>query len=963
MLLGFVSEKSGELRADIDLKAYEKHSNRKVSDVTVQELCKLHPRIQTIRLDDCDISDVALWSIAKHSPLVTGVFLSGCMKITNVGLRSFSLTCSSLRSIDLSRCRQLDDIGLSSIAAGCWELRDLKLSHCPNIGDDGLSTVTACRQLESLDVEGCTGVGDFGSRVLKGLGRHCSQLRAINFLGCKRVEDAGLQAVARGCPRLETFWASGGATVTAKGLKVFLGNTSALKSLRLRDCSGLSDADLRVSLEARDCLVSGLRDEEAARLPAGRTRRQFLAAHRDSLVELDISGAESVSDKGVQSLAKSSLGASLLTLGLAQCRLTDQSSTHVVDNMTRLRNLDLSFCPLLTDTSVHNIALGVTAISTLKLNSNDKISMAALIGHIGEKLPFANLAKNWVGYEPKPDYLDFIRNAELHHLQSSKAVLIQSVVRRKIAYTITSEKRRFWLIDRHIPRAQALVRGYQQRRRYRRKLDDFYKNRMATRIQCYYRKFVHTVRIERRLKAKRWLHFQIKLSRLIQRIYRGMIGRRRARRKRDDLANLSLKEARLQAKRELKAGVIQRHYRGRLGRMKACDLRLKQQLERARLAHEDNLCRLIQRVLRGMIGRRLAAQIRLDLQGWKCRWFKCLLIQKAFRGHGGRRKAALMRMKRENDRRLAATLQVQRVYRGFKGYLKAKAVKEVRRLDQLKSRASKNIQKLIRGHLARMTARWLLEKARLNNRMSRGALLFQRLYRGHKGRESCEIERELIKFEEAAKPLYIMLQKNREETGQLSREIAILAEEISRIKEEITESELELASAMQNKEKYIDSFRLNKTPQRFVTKYLRVRLKDYIIQNTELLHRKNGKLNGLQSSFNELSRMTRKINRELVPLTTGCITKVKIERGKRLRALVRRKNLSAVLIQKKWRGHIIRKGYTDAARDYWIPCTDEDQSEHTYYYNTWTQETSWFPPFIFRYISKPNTDTDYDCGS
>lgn len=956
MLLSFMRDDMGQLKESVDLKEYQTLSQRKVSNVTVQELCKLHPKLLAIRLDDCEISDVALCAIARYSPQINRVFLSGCLGITNVGLRSFSLTCGALQTIDLSRCPQLDDVGLSSIAAGCWGLRELKLSHCGRITDEGLISITVCRQLEVLDVEGCGGIGDYGSRVLKDLGRHCSRLRTINWLGCKRVEDEGLRAIARGCPDIDTFLASGGLTVSSKGLKVFLASTPRLRSLTLRDCERITDADVKASFEARSELVRRIVKETAANIPEGKQRQQFISSYRDTLTELDISGARSVSDRGVLWVAQSSVGASLLSLSLAQCRLTDQSSYHVVENLTRLRSLDLSSCPMLTDTSVHNLAMGVTAISTLKLNSNDKISMAALISHIGEKLPFANLAKNWVGYEPKLDYVEFIKRAELRQLHTEKAVLIQSWVRRKLAYNVTNRLRVLNHLDRCIPRAQALVRGYQQRLRYRRMIGVKHVNRMATKIQCQFRKFVHSVRIERRLKAKRWLEFQDKLSRLIQRVYRGMVGRRKAQGRRDALANLRLKEARLQAKRELKVLVIQRNFRARIGRNIAYELTAQRELFKARIVLEDRSSVVIQRVYRGMRGRRLANEIRLERSLWKRKWLLARRMQKVFRGFMGRRTAALVRLQRNNAIQLAALLIIQRVYRGFRGYLRGKAMREEKRLRQLKTRASKHIQRIVRGHQARMTAQWLMESEQLNRRKARGALLFQRLYRGHKGREAAEVERELIKFEESAKPLYILLQQYNEGLDHIAKQISILTEELIRLKEEITESELELAAVIQNKEKYTDSHRLNKTPQRFVTKYLRVRLRDYIVQNTELFDKKNAGLAQLQARMNELSRQKRKVNRELVPLTTGCITKVKLERGKRLRAQVRRRESSAVLIQKIWRGYLPRKGYRDPARDYWIPCTDEDQSEHPYYYNTWTQETSWLPPYIFRYISRPVGD-------
>jgi hypothetical protein len=147
-----------------------------------------------------------------------------------------------------------------------------------------------------------------------------------------------------------------------------------------------------------------------------------------------------------------------------------------------------------------------------------------------------------------------------------------------------------------------------------------------------------------------------------------------------------------------------------------------------------------------------------------------------------------------------------------------------------------------------------------------------------------------------------------------------------------------------------------------VTKFLRVRLKDYITQTTDVYNKKREVLVKLQTRSNEVARLTRKTKRELIPLTTGLITKVKAGRGKRLRAKIRKRDKSVKAIQSTYRGYVVRRGYRDPARDYWILCTDEEQSEQVYYYNTWTHATSWKPPFLFKYLNRrlPSFEAEED---
>lgn len=82
------------------------------------------------------------------------------------------------------------------------------------------------------------------------------------------------------------------------------------------------------------------------------------------------------------------------------------------------------------------------------------------------------------------------------------------------------------------------------------------------------------------------------------------------------------------------------------------------------------------------------------------------------------------------------------------------------------------------------------------------------------------------------------------------------------------------------------------------------------------------------------------------------VSEVKKNRGKRLREKVRLERRSCSTIQSLWRRALVRVAYTDPLRDYWIECYDEDQGPDVYYYNTWSQETSWKVPSAVKYFHR-----------
>ena len=110
--------------------------------------------------------------------------------------------------------------------------------------------------------------------------------------------------------------------------------------------------------------------------------------------------------------------------------------------------------------------------------------------------------------------------------------------------------------------------------------------------------------------------------------------------------------------------------------------------------------------------------------------------------------------------------------------------------------------------------------------------------------------------------------------------------------------------------------------------------------------------------YRGLERHVRAARRELFPLTAGKVSEIKKNRGIRLRTKVRLQRKSCSIIQSLWRRALVRVAYFDPLRDYWIECFDEDQGPEIYYYNTWSQETSWKIPNAVKYFHRKKEDIE-----
>mmetsp|Transcript_15428 Transcript_15428/g.23272 ORF Transcript_15428/g.23272 Transcript_15428/m.23272 type:complete len:1050 (+) Transcript_15428:143-3292(+) len=941
MLRNFCQEDNGSMRTDIDLEQYALDAGEVITNATIQELCVVQPNMLKLNLKSCAlITDVALWTIARHCPGIKHLILSGCDKITNIGLRSLSMRCADLVTLDFTNCHLLDDLGLSTIACGCWKLETLLLVNCTGVTDTGVGKVVkACPRLRKLDLHGCCRVGEFGDHALKEIGAFCPALQYLDLIGCRHVHNAGLTALAQGCQELEILRLSGCDGVTGQGILALCKHSKHLRILQLSGCETLKDSDVNVLRHA---------------------------AFGSSITSVDLSDCVGISNTGVAAIC-ASLGESLRELNIAGCHVTDAVCGAICSKCTKLNSLDMSRCRALTDNTVHAIARGVTGLTSLKLDGNQKITSRAVVsyGSGEQKLEFANVSRKWFGFEPKQGASNLIVESEERRFHSAMAIKIQCMVRSRIAWNVYKEKRRMWIVDKAIPKYQALYRGYKVKMRYAAHKQHMLKIAMAIRIQKCFRRYQDVMArylVQRTIRINK---MKLASAINIQRVYWGMKGRQRSMARRNEVANERLEAARIQALKERMAIVIQCAWLIHRARVRMMDLKEARRLKRIRDALEDRMARVMQRVVRGHFGRRHAERVRWYLERQALVWRMAKEIQRVYRGHVGRLIAAEERRLRDIRIRNEKAVILQCFWRILRANMLVSILRALRILRQKQFHNAREIQRVFRGMVARVRLEKFRSDMEQRLKLVLSSIKIQKLFRGHKAREIAEVERALKASEGKAKPLYALLRELEEEGIKETKNYSRIEGWMQHTEHEVKEIVRELDHATRTTAKFTDSTRINGIPQRFLTKYLIVRLNDHLENEKEVLKKYHSQLVESKANLRVVDRKIRAVKRELVPLTTGLIVKTKKDRFNRLRSHVRKLRAAATKIQALWRRAIVRTVYTDPNRDYWVECYDEEQGPDPYYYNTWTLETVWKPPaayvlFVSRYKQNAATNPTGD---
>ncbi|KAH9259161.1 hypothetical protein BASA81_002781 [Batrachochytrium salamandrivorans] len=190
------------------------------SDLTIRLLCS--PKLKWIELGFMagnhvhpSVTDTALQLLASKCPLIEGIDLRGCKRLTDGGIRRYcqqqstriqslvlhscdvgddtlaaiATNCPHLQALDIHRCIRVSNTGIQSLQL-LEGIRRLDLSNL-NISDVGLMSLAValcCMRLEELDLRTCKLVTGFGVLALVQTSRHTLQYLDLN--GCNQVTPA-----------------------------------------------------------------------------------------------------------------------------------------------------------------------------------------------------------------------------------------------------------------------------------------------------------------------------------------------------------------------------------------------------------------------------------------------------------------------------------------------------------------------------------------------------------------------------------------------------------------------------------------------------------------------------------------------------------------------------------------------------------------------------------------------------
>ena len=196
--------------------------------------------------------------LAQSCPMLHTIDLTGCTRVTDIGIQAIALGCPLLKFISVRNASKLTGASLMALGAGCPLLEeftcskqakfkntdfDFLLSKCPRlrIVDCCMNTsqirllAKKCPNLQHISLDGD------GRCAMIGGG--CHRLEVVE-IGCQ-TSDVGIEAIARGSPLLSDIRLCDCYRVTDKVISVLAQCCPMLHTIDLTGCTRVTDISLR----------------------------------------------------------------------------------------------------------------------------------------------------------------------------------------------------------------------------------------------------------------------------------------------------------------------------------------------------------------------------------------------------------------------------------------------------------------------------------------------------------------------------------------------------------------------------------------------------------------------------------------------------------------------------------------------------------------------------------------------
>ena len=489
--------------------------------------------IMEMNLSFLPIGDLGLISVTEGCKRLRRLNLEGCGHIGDIGVEAIGLNCTCLRKLILKFCDGVTDIGIRDLFSHSGQLMEtLNISSNQTVGELSMvSMASAVIKLKELNVTGCSKII---SRDFNTLVRSLINLETLHFgaflsptsassrgSGVPRIDNSCLMEMSRSCLKMKALCLPGATRVSDEGIIPLSKTCAMLQEVDLTNCYHISDRSL-LHLATNCPLLEKVVLTGCIEVTDKGLIKYFTSKGGSILKHLEIQGLRKISNKALQKIATYS-SERLEYLNCQGCDLlTDEGIVCVAETCRKLQYINFRQTEI-SDISLLQFSTNCVFLKHLDVSLSG-VTERGIRSVMESSFP---LAQRMVGracfQKREPLTLSFNKFVYKNKLKKKAAMRIEKFF---VKY-LRQKALRFFITRNRVmsTRIQAAFRGMVGRRRaHAYKVDKFFKNLMARKLQKWMR---YIIMEKWRIRMRQQDYKRHQMAIILQSLYRGHMTRKR----------------------------------------------------------------------------------------------------------------------------------------------------------------------------------------------------------------------------------------------------------------------------------------------------------------------------------------------------------------------------------------------------------------------------------------------------
>lgn len=300
----------------------------------------------------------------------------------------------------LSRClegKKATDVRLAAISVGTGSRGGLgKLvirgsNSTRGVTDAGLKAIAhGCPSLRALSLWNISTIGDGG---LIEIGKECHLLEKLDLCQCPAITDKALLAIAKNCPGLTSLTIESCPNIGNDGLLAIGRSCPNLKSIAIKNCAGIGDQGIIGLFSSAGKVLTKARLEA---LNVTDVSLAVIGRYGNALTDLSLSSLQNVNERGFWVMGNCLGLSNLQSFSVTACQgVTDAGLEAVGKGSPKLKRVSLRKCAFVSDNGLVSFAKAAASLESLQLDECHRITQSGFFGilvYCGPKLKALALA-------------------------------------------------------------------------------------------------------------------------------------------------------------------------------------------------------------------------------------------------------------------------------------------------------------------------------------------------------------------------------------------------------------------------------------------------------------------------------------------------------------------------------------------------------------------------------------------